>query len=211
MALSESASTAGIGPRLLLERVCRIMLAPRTEWSFIDREPASIRGVYLRYVVPLAANPPLAGLVGMTVLGVRLPYGGTYRVSVISGLSSSIVQYVLGLLGVFALALVVDALAPTFGGTRSLTQALKLTAYAGTASWLIGLIAIAPALSWLGILGLYSLYLLYLGLPVLMRVPSERALGYTAAVIVSAIVLFVAIAGVAARFSAYPALSMPVR
>jgi hypothetical protein len=145
------------------------------------------------------------------VLGIRLPFGGTYRVPIGAGLSSSVVQYLLGLIGVFVLALIVDALAPTFGGERSLMQALKVAAYASTASWLVGLVALVPAVSWLGLLGLYSLYLIYLGLPILMRVPLERAVGYTAAVIVSAIVLFLATAGVAARFSAYPSLALPVR
>ena len=35
-----------------------------------------------------------------------------------------------------------------------------------------------------------GLYLLYLGLPVLMKAPAEKALGYTAVVIIAAIVLF---------------------
>ena len=41
----------------------------------------------------------------------------------------------------------------------------------------------------LGILGVYSLYLLYLGLPVLMKSPKEKALGYTLVVVLAAIVL----------------------
>ena len=42
----------------------------------------------------------------------------------------------------------------------------------------------------LAVLGLYSLYLLYLGLPMLMRAPEEKALGYLlAASIVGAIIV----------------------
>ena len=41
--------------------------------------------------------------------------------------------------------------------------------------------------------GLYSLYLLYLGLPVVMKSPKEKAMGYTAVVIIAAIVLFMVI------------------
>lgn len=61
-----------------------------------------------------------------------------------------------------------------------------------------------PALGILGILGLYSVYLLYLGLPILMKAPSEKAGAYTAVVIVAAIVLFVVVGMVAARFTAMP-------
>lgn len=39
--------------------------------------------------------------------------------------------------------------------------------------------------------GLYSLFLLYLGLPVLMKSPSDRAMGYTVVTIIVAVVLFV--------------------
>jgi hypothetical protein len=59
---------------------------------------------------------------------------------------------------------------------------------------------LVPVLSWLGIVGLYSLYLLYLGLPVLMKVPEEKALGYTAVVIIAAIVLFLVVGLVAGSF-----------
>ena len=52
----------------------------------------------------------------------------------------------------------------------------------------------------LGILGLYSLYLLYLGLPVLMKAPQEKALGYTVVVIIAAVVLVVLVGLVAGVF-----------
>jgi hypothetical protein len=38
---------------------------------------------------------------------------------------------------------------------------------------------------------LYSVVLLYVGLPILMKVPKDRAMGYTAVVIIVAIVIFV--------------------
>ncbi len=48
------------------------------------------------------------------------------------------------------------------------------------------------------------MYLLYLGLPILMKAPSEKAGAYTGVVIVAAIVLFVVVGMVAARFTAMP-------
>jgi hypothetical protein len=51
-----------------------------------------------------------------------------------------------------------------------------------------------PVLGLLAILaGLYGLYLLYLGLPRLMKCPPEKAVGYTAVVVVCAIVLSVVV------------------
>ncbi len=61
-----------------------------------------------------------------------------------------------------------------------------------TAAWVVGIFSLIPMLGILGLLGgLYSLYLLYLGLPVLMKAPPEKALAYTAVVILCGIVLSV--------------------
>jgi len=54
---------------------------------------------------------------------------------------------------------------------------------------------VIPVLSILGLLaGLYGLYLLYLGLPVLMRCPQEKAIGYTVVLVLCATVVSVVIA-----------------
>ncbi len=105
--------------------------------------------------------------------------------------------YVLTLVGVYVLALIIDALAPTFNGQKNQIQALKVAAYSSTASWVAGVFALVPGLRILTILGLYSLYLLYTGLPVLMKAPQDKAMGYTAVVIVAAIVLFMLVGIVA--------------
>ena len=65
-----------------------------------------------------------------------------------------------------------------------------------------GIFGIIPALGWLGILGLYSLYLLYVGLPILMKAPEDKAVGYTVVVIIAAIVLFLVVGLVAGTFMA---------
>jgi lipopolysaccharide export LptBFGC system permease protein LptF len=52
--------------------------------------------------------------------------------------------------------------------------------------------------------GLYGLYLLYAGLPVLMKSPREKSMGYTIAVIIAAIVIFVLIGMVSRVFVSYP-------
>jgi hypothetical protein len=50
----------------------------------------------------------------------------------------------------------------------------------------------------LGLLGgLYSLYLLFVGLPLLMKAPADRAMGYTVVIIACAIVISVLVGYVA--------------
>ena len=98
--------------------------------------------------------------------------------------------YVFSLIAVFIVALIVDGLAPTFGGTKNQVQALKVVAYSYTALWVGGILSLIPAISVIGILfGLYSLYLLYLGLPVLMKSPPDKAVGYTVVVVICTIIV----------------------
>ena len=179
----------------LVERVKRILLSPQSEWEVIDTEQTTTSALYTGYIAPLAAIGPIAQIIGFSVFGFM-----GYRIPIGRALASAIATYVLTLAGTYVLAMIIDALAPTFGGRPDRIQALKVTAYSWTAAWVAGIFALIPALSILGLLGLYSLYLLYLGLPTLMKAPKDRALGYTLVVILSAIVLFVAIGAIARRF-----------
>ena len=83
------------------------------------------------------------------------------------------------------------ALAPQFGATQDMSQAIKLSAYSATASWVAGVFYLIPSL-WIlaAIAGLYSLYLFYLGLPILMKAPADKVVTYLVVIIVSVIVLY---------------------
>jgi len=163
----------------LIARVKGILLTPKTEWPVIAGESTTVGDLYKGYIVWLAAIPPLAAFLV------------TMRFSASLALSQLIVTYALGLAMVFVVALIVDALAPTFGGTRDRVQALKTVAYCYTASWIAGIAAILPFISVLIMLvaGIYGIYLLYLGLPHTMKCPQDKAAGYTAVIIIVVIVL----------------------
>lgn len=194
----------------LVQRVKQILLSPRTEWAVIDAEPTTPAALYTGYIMPLAAIGPVSQVIGYSVFGITVPFMGTYRVPIGSAITSAVVSYILTLVGTYVLALIIDGLAPTFSGQRNQIQALKLAAYSSTAAWVAGIFALIPGLRLLGILGVYSLYLLYLGLPVLTKSPKEKALGYTAVVIVAAIVLFMIIGFIAGHFLAVPTAGMTV-
>jgi Yip1-like protein len=194
----------------LVDRVKRILMSPRTEWQVIDAEVTTPAQLYTGYIVPLAAIGPIAQIIGYSVFGISVPFMGTYRVPIGSAITSALVTYVLSLAATYVLALIIDALAPTFNGQKSQIQALKVAAYSSTASWVAGIFHLIPGLRLLTILGLYSLYLLYLGLPVVMKAPREKAMAYTAVVILAAIVLFMIIGVIAGRFMAVPTAGMTV-
>jgi len=174
----------------LVQRVQDILLKPKATWPVIDAEPADAASLYKNYVMILALIPAVAGFIGLSIIGMGIgAFGVSFRVPIVSGLANMVVGYVLSLVMVFVLSLIVDALAPTFEGTKSQIGALKLTAYAGTAGFVGGIFSLLPALSILGLLAaLYSIYLIYTGLPVLMKCPPDKAIAYTAVVVVCAVV-----------------------
>lgn len=181
----------------LVARAQGILLQPKAEWEKIDGESATIQSLYVGYVCILAAIPAIAGLIGNEVFGHGV-LGLVYRPPIIAAVVGAVVSYVLALAMVYVLALIIDALAPSFGGEKNQIQAFKIAAYSGTAGWVAGVFAIIPQLAVLAALGgLYGLYLLYLGLPKLMKAPEDKALGYTAVTIIVAVVLWVVVAAVA--------------
>ncbi|HEY1102911.1 MAG TPA: Yip1 family protein, partial [Burkholderiaceae bacterium] len=180
----------------LVQRIQDILLKPTTTWPVIALEPGDTASLYKNYIALIALVPAVAGFIGLSLVGVG-GFGYSLRVPLVTGLVNMVVGYVLSLVMVFVLALIVDALAPTFGGTKNQANALKLVGYGATAGFLGGIFNLFPALSILGLLAaLYSVYLIYTGLPVLMRCPQDKAIAYTAVVIVCGIVAGVVIGAV---------------
>ena len=178
-------------PAGIAARAKAIILQPRAEWPRIDAEAMTVRGIVTGWVLPLAAIGPIARLIGSLVFGTGF-LGLHYRPSIGSAITTAVFGYVATLIGIWVLALVIDALAPSFGGAKNPVQAMKVAAFSATASWIAAILGLLPSLALIGaLLGLYSLYLLYLGLPLLMKAPAEKAMGYTIVTIVVAIVLFV--------------------
>ena len=186
----------------LVSRAKNIVLSPNTEWAVIETEPATTGGLITGYAAPLAAIGAICGFIGTALIGTTMPFTGVhYRVPIASALVGAIFTFGMALVGVFVLGLIIDALAPTFGGQKNQIQALKLAVYTHTPTWLAGVLQIVPLLAILGIFaGIYGIYLLYLGLPRLMKSPEDKALPYTAVVIVCAIVVAVIAAAVSGLF-----------
>lgn len=160
----------------LRARVQAILLTPRDEWPRIATEAATVQGLYSGYIAWLAAIPALCGLFAWNS----------------ASLNALAIAYLASLVGAYIMAIIIDALASSFGGQRDATQAMKLVAYSATASWVAGVGELIPLVGWIvGLAGAaYSVYLLYLGLPVLMRCPPQRAVLYTVVIVVLTLVVF---------------------
>ena len=182
-----------------IQRVQDILLKPKETWPSIASEPASVASIYQQWLFILAAIPAVAGFIGMSVLG----FGGFgFRVPLLTGLVQMILSYALSLGMVYLMAHLVDALAPSFGGTKNFMSAFKLMAYSLTAAFVGGIFSLIPALAVLGLVAAaYSIYLLYTGLPELMRNPPEKSAAYTAVVVVAGIVAGIVVGAITAAIT----------
>ncbi len=192
-ALADNTAARGV-----LERAQAILLHPRETWAAIAGEDDSIARIYKSYLIYLAAIPAVAGFIGQSLVGVG-GFGVTVRVPIVQGLVGMAVGYALSLALVYGLALVASALAPRFHGQAHVPSAFKLLAYGATAGMVGGGFSLLPSLAMLGLVAaLYSIYLIYQGASMLMRVPPEKAVGYTAALVGCAVVLGLVVGGASA-------------
>src|SRR5580698_5835575 len=116
----------------IVDRVKNICLTPNTEWSIIADEPTTTGDLITGYVVPLAAIGAVAGFVGGTIIGRSLPFIGTYRMPLATGLGLAVLTFVMAIVGVFIISLIINALAPSFGAEKNSIRALKVTVYSYT-------------------------------------------------------------------------------
>jgi hypothetical protein len=163
----------GEQPMNLFDRVKAILVEPRNEWAKIAAEPATVQSLYTGWIMILAAIGPVALLVAT------------------GSIQLAIAQYVLSLIITFVLALIVDALAPSFGGTKDFIASLKLTAYSYTVAWLAGIFNLLGLLGGLLVLvaTIYAFYTFFLGAPVLKKSSPEKAVPFTLVIVLCGIVL----------------------
>ena len=173
----------------MIGRIQRLLLKPNEEWPAIEADPMTVQGILTGWVAPLAAIGPIARLIQSQVFPVNF-MGVTWRPPVIGSVVTAILGWLLAIVLTYVWALIIDALAPSFGGTKNPISALKVAAYSATAGWLAAILGILPFLGMLAIIGLlYNIYLLWIGGPMLMKVPQDKAPGF---VVVSIVVGFVA-------------------
>jgi hypothetical protein len=181
----------------IVDRIKNICFTPNTEWPVIAEEATSPRSLVTGYAVPLAAIGAVAGFIGGSIVGTSLPFVGTYRAPLVTGLVTAVFTFAMAIIGCFVLSIIINALAPNFGGEKTSTQAMKVAGNSYSPAWVAGALHILPALGILAVLAaFYSLYLLYLGLPRLMKCPPDKAAGYTVVVVVCAIVMTLVIGAV---------------
>ncbi len=180
----------------LIARIQNILLKPASEWDVIAGETATVPGLFTGYAMLVALLPAIGGILGalMTGLVFHSPLGTT--VALVGGIIGAVIGYVLNLVVVFVFALIIDALAGTFGATANRLQATKVAVYSTTASWVAGFFSFVPVIGFLlALAGFgYTCYLAYLGIAKVMKPPADKAVAYAAvAIVINVVIFFVAL------------------
>jgi len=179
----------------IVPRVQGLILKPKEEWEKIKAEQTTVTDIYKSYLILLAAIPAVAQFIGYWLVGLSLPFRGHIRMSFGFSLGRAVVYYILSLASIFVLAMIINALAPTFSSKPNQVNALKLAAYSMAPYFVAGIFYLVPVLSVLVILaGIYSLYIFYLGFKAgLMETPPEKVMGYFVITIIVTIVLMLVV------------------
>ncbi len=155
----------------LVDRAKNILMKPKDEWQVIGSEEPVTQEIVVGYMLPMAAIPFVGTLIGTGLLG---PLG------IAIGIGMGIAGYISSILGTFLIALVVNALATSFGSEKNFGRSLQLVVYGTTAQWVGGFFNIIPFVGWLVSLAgwVYSIYTLYLGFPDTMKTPQDKIVIY---------------------------------
>lgn len=189
--MNQNACACGVNWQWIVNRAKLVLTDPKGCWTTIKSESSSVKSIYMSWIVPMAGISALCLLLGMamwgtSVMGVTVTPGLGHSIKV--GISTFLMQC----LSIFVTAQILSVLAPNFGGQSSVDSALKLVAYATTASFLANMLNILPipGVSLIGmVLGIYAIYTFYSGIGTMMSVPDNKKLVYTVVSVVAIIVV----------------------
>ena len=167
-------------------RVKAILIDPAAAWRGFEKDIGDPAYLLSRYIAVLALIPALSSFVGATLIGVVAPSGTILRTDLIGGLFGAIFSYAASCAIVVLLGLIIDLLAPRFGGRRDFEDAFKLAVYSFTPLWLAGIFLLLPGLRFLLLTGVYGIYLFWLGAPRLAKVPEQQAANFTLVIVICA-------------------------
>lgn len=170
----------------IVNRAINILTKPKSEWPVIDAEPATPGGLITGYAAILALLPAIGALLGAVI------FMGRYLDSAIGFIIvTMIIVYIVAVGVTYVMGMIVPALAPSFDGSNNPTAGMKLVVYSGTAVWVAGFFAqLLGPMNWglsllLALIGYgYAAYLLYLGSMAVVKVPENKAVGFTVVVII---------------------------
>lgn len=186
---------------MILNHIWGLYAHPKDEWQTIEKRHESLM-YSLVHILVVALIPAICGYYAAAHIGWTIGVGDPIKISQSSAQVMAISMYAALVLGVFALAYLIQWMAKTFDSKPSFIQSLELAAYTATPMLMVGITALFPVLWFVTLAGIaavsYSVYLLYSGVPIMMNIPEEKGFIYSSSVVTCGLVLLVAIMALSA-------------
>ena len=186
---------------MILNHIWGLYAHPKDEWQTIERRHESLM-YSLIHILVVALIPAICGYYAAAHIGWTIGVGDPIKISQSGAQMIAIAVYFALVLGVFALAILIQWMAKTFDSKPSFIQSLELAAYTATPMLMVGVVALFPVLWFVTVAGIiavsYSIYLLYSGVPIMMNIPEEKGFIYSSSVVTCGLVLLVAIMALSA-------------
>lgn len=185
----------------IIARSKAIITDPTNTWPQIAGDGDSIKDVYAKYLLALAAIGPIAGIVGGLLSG-----------SIGTAVGVGVVAYVMALVFTFVGSWLIAFIGKSFDGNGDHAKALKLVTFASIPSFLAGVLRIHPMLALIGLLlSLYGIYLFWTGITPCTGVPeNKRLIFWLVSIVVSFIAYMILAFFIAIPFGFLLATSQPM-
>jgi len=181
---------------MILNHIWGLYTHPKDEWQTIEKRHESLTYSMIHILV-VALIPTICGYYAAAHVGWTIGVGEPIKLNQSSAQLMAIALYCALIVGVLALAYLIQWMAKTFDAKPSFVQSLELAAYTSTPMLMVGIAALYPVLWFVASAGVaavcYSIYLLYSGVPIMMNIPEEKGFIYSSSVVTCGLVLLVGI------------------
>ena len=188
---------------MILNHIWGLYAHPKDEWQTIEKRHESLM-YSLMHILVVSLIPAICGYYAAAHIGWTIGVGDPIMLSQSSSQIMAVAMYFALVLGVFALAYLIQCMAKTFDSKPSFIQSLELAAYTATPMLMVGIVTLFPVLWFVALAGIaavsYSIYLLYTGVPIMMNIPEEKGFIYSSSVVTCGLVLLVSIMAMSAIF-----------
>ena len=166
---------------MILNHIWGLYAHPKDEWQTIEKRHESLM-YSLMHILVVALIPAICSYYAAAHIGWIIGVGDPIKLSPSSAQIMAVAMYFALVLGVFALAYLIQWMAKTFDSKPIL---------------MVGITTLFPVLWFVALAGLaavsYSIYLLYSGVPIMMNIPEEKGFIYSSSVVTCGLVLLVTI------------------
>lgn len=172
---------------MFIQHMMGILYHPKEEWGQIRKEHFSSTHIFLQQISVLAAIPAISMFIGTTQVGWSIAGSEYVKLEAMSALPAAVAFYFAMWVAVAFITYTIRWMEKNYGGNVSFEDCLSLATYTATPLFLSGLAALYPLLWFNVAVGLvaisYTVYLLYTGVPVIMRIPEERAFMFSTSIL----------------------------